>query len=205
MKIIGINCSPRKGQTTQKSLAVCLEAAREVSEKIETDIIELAGKDIRGCIGCGFCKKQFQCKQDDDFDSLIPVLRDDDIGGIVIATPVYLGGMTSQCKAFLDRSVLFRRNGFCFRDKVAGVLAVGGVRNGGQELTIQGVQAALMCHDMVCVSDGCDTSHFGATVFSGGETGVEGDSFGLKTARNLGRRVAELALVLHAPNNINSI
>jgi len=107
-----------------------------------------------------------------------------------------LGMMTSQCKAFLDRTVIFRRNGFLFRNKVGAVLAVGGVRNGGQELTIQAVHAAFMCHDMICVSDGFDTCHFGATLFSGGQGGLDADVFGLKTAQNLGRRVAQLAILL---------
>jgi len=121
MKIIGINCSPRKGQTTQKSLEVCLNAARNESNNIRTGIIELAGLDIRGCLACGYCKKQLKCKQKDDFNSLISVLNDKELAGIIIGTPVYLGTMTSQCKAFLDRSVVFRRNGFIFRNKVGAV------------------------------------------------------------------------------------
>ena len=104
--------------------------------------------------------------------------------------------MTSQCKAFLDRSVVFRRNGFIFRNKVGGVLAVGGVRNGGQELTIQAVQAAMLCHDMICVSDGLNTSHFGGALWSGGANGIEGDKIGLDTAENLGRRVIQVAYQL---------
>ena len=104
--------------------------------------------------------------------------------------------MTAQCKALLNRCVVFRRNGWLLRDKVGGVLAVGGVRNGGQELALQSVRAAMLCHDMVCVSDGKDSAHFGAAVFSGGPGGIEADEDGLKTARNLGRRVAELALRL---------
>ena len=142
--------------------------------------------------------KQLKCKQEDDSNSLISVLNDKELAGIIIGTPVYLGTMTSQCKAFLDRSVLFRRNGFMFRNKVGAVLAVGGVRNGGQELTIQAVQAALMCHDMVCVSDGHDTCHFGATLFSGDPNGLEADTFGLQTAQNMGRRVAQIARLLYS-------
>jgi len=196
MKIIGINCSPRKNQTTQKSLEICLEEARKESDEIETEIIELAGLNIGGCVACGYCKKQLKCRQEDDFNSLIPTLSDKKVAGIIIGTPVYFGTMVSQCKAFLDRSVLFRRNGFLFRNKVGGVLAVGGVRNGGQELTIQAVQAALMCHDMICVSDGNNTCHFGATLFSGGDGGIEADEFGVETTKNLGRRVAQVAKLL---------
>jgi multimeric flavodoxin WrbA len=194
MKIVGINCSPRKGQTTQKSLEVCLNAAREESSNIKTDIVELAGLDIRGCLDCDYCRKQLKCKQEDDFNSLISALNDMELAGIVIGTPVYLGTMTSQCKAFLDRSVMFRRNGFIFRNKVGGVLAVGGVRNGGQELTIQAVQAAMLCHDMICVGDGMNTAHFGAALWSGGRGGIESDETGLETAKNLGRRLAWVAM-----------
>ena len=197
MKIIGINCSPRKGQTTQKSLEVCLGAVHSESGDIETDIIELADLDIRGCLGCGYCKKQLKCKQEDDFNSLIPVLSDEEVAGIIIATPVYLGTMTSQCKAFLDRTVVLARNGSLLHNKIGSVLAVGGVRNGGQELTIQAVQAAMFCHDMVCVSGSGKAAHFGAALVSDEQKGIECDEIGLETARDIGRRVAGLAMLLN--------
>jgi len=196
MKIIGINCSPRKGQTTQKSLEVCLKAIHNEPNDIETAIIELADLDIRGCLGCGYCKKQLKCKQEDDFNSLIPVLSDDEVAGIIIATPVYLGTMTSQCKAFLDRTVVLARNGSLLRNKVGAVLAVGGVRNGGQELTIQAIQAAMFCHDMVCVGGGTKAAHFGAALVSNEQKGIECDEIGLETARDIGRRVTGLAMLL---------
>jgi multimeric flavodoxin WrbA len=197
MKIIGINCSPRKGQTTQKSLEVCLKAVHNESGDIKTDIIEIADLDVRGCLGCDYCKKQLKCKQKDDFNSLIPVLSDEEVAGIIIATPVYLGTMTSQCKAFLDRTVVLARNGSLLRNKIGGVLAVGGVRNGGQELTIQAVQAAMFCHDMVCVGGGTKAAHFGATLVSNEQKGIECDEIGIETARNIGRRVAGLAMLLN--------
>jgi len=197
MKIVGINCSPRKNQTTQKSLEICLNVARKESDKINTQIIKLADLDIRGCSGCGYCKKQLKCKQEDDFNSLIPVLSDEEVAGIIIATPVYLGTMTSQCKAFLDRTVVLARNGSLLHNKVGAVLAVGGVRNGGQELTIQAVQAAMFCHDMVCVGGGTKAAHFGAVLVSNEQTGIKCDEIGLETTRDIGRRVADLAMLLN--------
>ena len=202
MKIIGINCSPRKGQTTQKSLEVCLKAIHNESDDIETDIIELADLDIRGCLGCGYCKKQLKCKQKDDFNSLIPVLSDEEVAGIIIGTPVYLGTMASQCKAFLDRTVVLARNGSLLRNKVGAVLAVGGVRNGGQELTIQAIQAAMFCHDMVCVGGGTRAAHFGAALVSNEQKGVECDEIGLETATDIGRRVAGLAILLNPSKQV---
>ena len=193
MKILGISCSPRKEQTTYTALDVCLTSARSIDNSIDTQLIELAELDIRPCVACGRCKKTLECSIKDDFPSLIPLLADKEVIGMIIGTPVYFGSMTAQCKAFLDRCAMFRRNGWIFRDRIAGVLAVGGVRNGGQELTIQAVQAACLCHDMICVSDGRDTAHFGAALWSGCPDGLKNDTIGLETARNLGRRVAELA------------
>ena len=176
---------------------VCLAAAKKAVPQIEVQLIEPAGKKIGPCTACGICKQGLICGWEDDFGEFIPVLSNPQVGGVIIGTPVYFGGMTAQCKAFLDRCVMFRRNGWLLRDKVGGVLAVGGVRNGGQELTLQSVRAAMLCHDMICVSDGRDSAHFGAALFSGGEGGIERDEEGLDTARNLGRRVAELAVRIH--------
>jgi multimeric flavodoxin WrbA len=197
MKIVGISCSPRKGKSTFYALETCLQAAKEAVPGIETTLIELSETKMNGCVACGKCVKVLECSQEDDFPKMIPVLSDQELAGLVVATPVYFGSMTSQCKAFLDRCVMFRRNGFLLRDKVGGVIAVGGVRNGGQELAIQAVQAAMLVQDMVVVSEGRPTSHYGATLWSGHPDGIEKDAFGLETARNLGKRVAEVAARMH--------
>jgi multimeric flavodoxin WrbA len=197
MKIIGISCSPRKGKSTKVALEVCLQAAKETLPEAETMLIELSEMKINGCVACGKCMKVLECSQEDDFVKMIPILSDSELTGLVVATPVYMGSMTSQCKAFLDRCVMFRRNGFLLRDKVGGVIAVGGFRSGGQELTIQAVQAAMLVQDMVVVSEGRPTSHYGATLWSGHPDGIEKDVFGLETARSLGKRVAEVAAKMH--------
>jgi multimeric flavodoxin WrbA len=197
MKIVGISCSPRKGKSTKYALEVCLQAVKEMVPDIETMLIELSEMKMNGCLACGKCMKVLECSQEDDFIKMIPILSDSELAGLVVATPVYFGSMTSQCKGFLDRCVMFRRNGFLLRNKVGGVIAVGGVRNGGQELAIQAVQAAMLVQDMVVVSEGRPTSHYGATLWSGHPDGIEKDTFGLETARNLGKRVAEVAARMH--------
>lgn len=197
MKIVGICCSPRKRKTTKYALGVCLSAAKEAFSLIDTQLIELAGMKIGGCLACGQCKDDLSCSQYDDFEKMIPIISGKDVGGIVVATPVYFGSMTSQCKAFLDRCVMFRRNGFLLRDKIGGVIAVGGERNGGQEITIQTVHAAMLVQDMILVGDGKPTSHFGGTMWSDCPEGIENDDTGLKTVQSLGRRVAEVALKIH--------
>ena len=195
IRIVGISCSPRKGKTTAASLQVCLQAAEKVDPRIDVELIELAGMKIDGSLAAGL---PLEPGQKDDFGQLVPKLSDPKVAGIIVGTPVYFGNMTSLCKAFLDRCMIFRKNKLALSNKVAGVLAVGGVRNGGQELTIQSVLAALLCQEMIIVGDGRPTAHIGATVWNNGKTPVTEDEFGMATAKNLGRRVAEVALKIAA-------
>jgi len=195
LKIVGVTCSPRKGKTTATAMAVCLEAANGIAaDTIETELIELAGLSIPGQLAAG---EPLRPGEVDDFPKVAPRLSAAEVTGIIIGTPVYFGNMSYLCKAFLDRWIGFRKDDFALANKVAGVLAVGGSRNGGQELTIQSVQAALMSHQMIVVGDGRPTAHLGATVWSGGFDDVTDDEAGMATARNLGKRVAAMALKLH--------
>jgi len=189
--IIGVCCSPRPRKTTYEAMSACLAAAEQV-EGVNTKLIELAGMTVGPCQACGSCKEQLACAIEDDFGQIIEAFRDPTFAGLIVGTPVYFGMMTAQCKALLDRSAVFRRNGWVLRDKIGGVLAVGRFRNGGQELTIQAIHAAMLCQDMLCVSDGRPTAHFGAALCSGVDGGLSADKEGLETARNLGRRVAEM-------------
>ncbi len=106
--------------------------------------------------------------------------------------------MSAQAKAFLDRSVALRRNGFLWADKPAGALAVGNSRHGGQELTVKGILAAFLIHGMVVVGDAPESCHFGGMAWSGGDGGIAADAYGLATARNLGLHLGGLARRLSA-------
>jgi len=196
-KIIGISCSPRKGKTAYRALEECMSAVTEYNSEIKTEIIELAGMKITPCNACGHCKKELNCSIDDDFRGLISLLSDPDIRGMVVSSPVYMGGITATGKAFLDRTVMFRRNGFMFKNMIGGAVSVGGSRNGGQELTIQNIHASMLIHDMIIAGDGFSTSHFGASFWNKGGEGIDSDDTGLLTARNLGKRIAELAEVIN--------
>ncbi len=191
LKILGIACSPRLGKTTAAAVKVVLEAAEAAGPKVETELVELAGLNIPvfdpAAPGSA------------DFEKVAAKLTDPKVAGIIVGTPVYFSGMSSLCKAFLDQCMALRKNNFALRNKVAGVVAVGGVRNGGQELAIESVQAALFCQEMIVVGDGRPTAHTGATLLNPGTDDIRGDEFGLSTARNLGRRVAEVALALRSP------
>jgi multimeric flavodoxin WrbA len=192
IKIIGVSCSPRKGKTTLQALTVCLEAAKAVNpDRIDTELIELADLEIPAYVAAGIPLKP---GQQDDFPDLAAKLVEPHVAGMIVGTPVYFGSMTALCKSFLDRCIALRMRQFALANKVGGVVAVGGVRNGGQELTIQCVQSALLCQEMVVVGDGRPTCHTGATVWNNGKDDISQDEFGLSTVKNLGRRVAEVAL-----------
>lgn len=192
VKILGISCSPRKGKTTAAALSICLEAAQAAGPGVTTELIELAGRNI------GVYDPANPKAVQGGFADLIPVLSNPNVGGIIVGTPVYMGNMTSLCKAFLDHCIVFRQQKFGLSGKVGGVVAVGAGRNGGQELAIQSVHAALLCQEMIVVGDGQPTAHFGATLVNDGKDSISSDGFGTDTARNLGRRVAQVALQLAA-------
>lgn len=183
-RIIGLATSPRRGKTTAAAVAVALDAAKQAGPAVETELVELAGLHIPvfdpAAPGSA------------DFEQVAAKLTDPRVAGLLIGTPVYFSSMSSLCKAFLDQCMALRMKGFALAGKVAGVLAVGGVRNGGQELAIAGVQAALLCQEMILVGDGRPTAHTGATLWNQGDD-ISKDEFGLSTARNLGRHMAEAA------------
>ncbi|MDP6047019.1 MAG: flavodoxin family protein [Phycisphaerae bacterium] len=185
-KIIGVSCSPRKGKNTAAALAECLAGAKG-KDGIQTELIELAGLDIDGSVAAGVALPP---GRKDDFPIIGKKLADPSVGGIIIGTPVYFSSMTSVCKAFIERLMVFWRSGG-LSGKAVGVVAVGGSRNGGQEVTIRSVQDCLFCYDMVLVGTG---RRFGAAVWSKG--GAAGDKQGMGEAKKLGLRVAETAILL---------
>jgi multimeric flavodoxin WrbA len=190
LKIIGIACSARAGKNTAAALTAALEAAKAVDpDNIETELIELAGLKINGLLAAGV---ELEPGERDDFPEIAPKLADPAVGGIIIGSPVYFSSMSSLCKAFIERCGQFRKEDYALKNKVAGVLAVGGSRNGGQEVTIQSIEAALFCQDMIVVGPGNPNSRFGGIAVSGGG-GVESDESGLASVRSLGTRVAEVA------------
>ncbi len=191
VKIIGLCCSPRRGKTTSEALRICLEEAGKVSDRIETELIEVGALKIPAYVAAGLPLEE---GERDDFPSLVPKLAAKEVGAIIIGTPVYFGNMSALCKSFVDRTIAFRKD-FLLSGKVGAVIAVGGSRNGGQELTIQSVQTSLMAQEMLIIGEGRPTSHWGGILWNKDDS-IAWDEFGVSTARNLGKRVAEMALRL---------
>lgn len=198
MKVIGICGSPRKNKTSEFALQTALDAVTSVNPAIETKLIPLAGLSIHPCVSCGFCRDDFYCSNSkDDFTKIMEELKDESLAGIILSSPVYMGSMTAQMKAFLDRTVLFRRNGFHFKNIVGGAIAVGGSRNGGQEFALHAMQSAMLIHDMIIAGDGQPTAHFGGTGWQRVPEGIENDPESLDTLSGLGKRVGELVTMIH--------
>ena len=187
VRILGIACSPRKGMTTAKAVQLALDAAKGVDARIEVELIDLGGLSI-----AGYSPKPPQ----DDFTAILPKLKDPALGGLIIGSPSYYRGMSSLCKALIERCAPLREPTMVLANKPIGVVAVGAFRNGGQELTIEQIQAAMLCFGMVAVG-GNAPAFQGATVLSTKDD-ISADTLGLDTAKKLGAHVAEMALRLAA-------
>jgi multimeric flavodoxin WrbA len=192
--IIGISCSPRKGGTTATAVQIALAAAKSVNSNITVELVDLGGKNISGW------KPPDQGeKQTDDFDSILPLLKAANLGGIIIGSPVYFRNMSSLCAAFLERIAVLRTPKLLLADKAVGVLTVGGYRNGGQELVIQQIQTVMLCHEVMIVG-GKPGAHQGATLWNKYNDDISKDEFGIDSAKKLGIRVAEASLRIHSEN-----
>ena len=184
-KILGIACSPRKGMTTAKAVQAALEAAKAVDARIAVELIDLGGLSIAGWS---------PTIHQDDFDAILPKLKDPQLAGLIIASPSYFRSLSSLCKAFIERCMPLREGAMLLGDKPVGALAVGGNRNGGQELVVQQILTAMLSYGMVPVG-GKSPAMLGGTLWSAKDD-VTQDEAGLQSAKLLGTHVAEVALKL---------
>lgn len=99
MKVLLINGSPRSKGNTYTALHE-MEVTFQ-AEGIETEIIHVGNKDIRGCIGCRQCKKSGKCVFDDIVNETAP--KFDACDGIVVGSPVYFASANATLVAFLTR------------------------------------------------------------------------------------------------------
>lgn len=127
MNVLMINGSPRKGGNT----AFALEEMENIfqTEGVETDLVQVGNRDIRGCTSCYFCKKNGRCVFNDLVNETAPKFQQAD--GLVIASPVYFGSANGTLVSFLDR--LFYSVPFDKTMKVGASVAV--ARRGGLTAT----------------------------------------------------------------------
>lgn len=130
MRVLMINGSPNQRGNTATSLNEMIQTFDK--EGIETEIITVGNKAIRGCTGCSRCfypDHYNRCIYNDIVNETIP--RFEEADGLVIASPVYFGSANGTLISFLDR--LFYAKKFDITMKVGASIAV--TRRGGASAT----------------------------------------------------------------------
>ncbi len=186
--IVGICGSPRK-QATEYVLREALNTLEKMG--FETQFFTVRGKKINFCRHCDYCLENKECAVKDDMYELYPLLKDAE--GIVIATPVYNGGVSAQTTAVMDRCrALGAADRDFFRYKVGMAIAVGGDRIGGQELAIQQIITFYVLNGVIPVSGGSFGANLGATFWSKDTLeGVKKDEEGFRSLRKTVKKFAE--------------
>lgn len=190
MKVIGINGSPRKDGNTAILIQTVFEELTK--EGIETELIQLSGKRIEGCKACRAChkNKNKQCVITDDFfnECFAKMLASE---GIILGSPVYSAGVTSQMKALIDRaSMVLAGNRGLFKHKVgASVIAA---RRGGAISAFDTLNNFLHSKEMFLVGSSYWNMAYGNAI---GE--VEQDQEGIDNMKNLGQNMAWILKKIH--------
>lgn len=188
--ILGICGSPRK-MATEHILGEALKMLEERGHS--TAQFNVRGRQISPCRHCDYCLKNKECIIKDEMHELYPLLTS--ARGLVIATPVYNGGVSAQTKIVLDRT----RAALASNPKALSLLpgmaiAVGGDRMGGQEPAILQIHTFFILNGMVPVSGGFFGSNLGATFWS--RDSLEGaieDQEGWRSLRKCVKRFSEVA------------
>ncbi|NLI61240.1 MAG: flavodoxin family protein [Clostridiales bacterium] len=179
MKVLLINGSPNSKGCTYTALE---EAAKVInSEGIETEIIHVGHKDIRGCIACRQCKKNGKCVFDDIVNEVASKLEKSD--GLIIGSPVYYASANGTLVSFLDR--LFYSTQWDKSMKVGA--AVVSARRGGASATFDQLNKYFTISGMPVVS-----SQYWNSVHGNTPEEVKKDLEGLQVMRTLGRNMSFL-------------
>jgi multimeric flavodoxin WrbA len=182
MKVVAFNGSPRKDGNTFILISLILRELEK--EGIGTELVQLSGKTLRGCMACYKCfeNKDKRCSVKDDFANEC-IERMIGADGIVLGSPTYFSDVTAEMKALIDRSgFVSRANDFLYRNKVG--VAVVAVRRSGAIHALDTMNHFLLGGQMIVP---------GHAIGVGREKGdVERDEEGIQLVRGLGQRMAWL-------------
>lgn len=179
MKVLMLNGSPRARGNT----ALALEEMERIfkEEQIETEILHIGHKDIRGCIACRQCAQKGKCVFDDVVNETAPKLEQAD--GLVVGAPVYYASANATLIAYLTR--LFYSTHFDKSMKVGAAVAV--ARRGGITAAYDELNKFFGISGMPIASGQYWNGVHGAAP---GE--AAGDTEGLQQMRTLARNMAFL-------------
>jgi multimeric flavodoxin WrbA len=191
MKVVAFNGSARKGANTAILLGHVLAELRK--EGIETELVEMSGATIHGCLACRECsrKKDRRCAQANDMgNQYIDKIAAAD--GVLLGSPTYVADVSPEIKALMDRACLVSRaNGSMFRHKVGA--AVVAVRRAGAMHAFDALNHFFLISEMIIPG----SSYWNIGI--GREPGdVEHDAEGIETMQVLGRNMAWLLKKIHA-------
>ena len=181
MKVLMINGSPRQKGNTSIALA---EIAKQLEKLgIESEIVWIGNKPVRGCIACNTCKdKPGACVFDDDVCNGISAKMNSS-DALIVGSPVYWGQPNGAVLSIIQRA--FYSNGAAFRGKPAAAVAV--CRRGGATATFETLNMPFQMMSMPVV-----TSQYWNIVY-GREPGQAAlDREGLQTMRTLANNMAAL-------------
>ncbi|MBQ0011828.1 MAG: flavodoxin family protein [Clostridiales bacterium] len=179
MKVLLINSSPRGTGNTSVALQEMEKIFRE--EGIETEMIHIGNKDIRGCIACGKCGQTGKCVFDDMVNEVAPKFESCD--GIVFGSPVYYASPNATLIAFLDR--LFYSTHFDKRMKVGACVC--SARRGGTTATFDVINKYFTISGMPVAS-----GQYWNSVHGGAPGEASKDEEGLQNMRVIARNMSFL-------------
>lgn len=183
--VLLINGSPNADGCTHTALA---EMARTLNaEGVETEIINIGQKDIRGCIACGRCSELGHCVFNDMVNEVAPKFEAAD--GLVVGSPVYYASANGTLTNFLDR--LFFSTPFPKRFKVGA--AVCSARRGGTTATFDQLNKYFTISEMPVAS-----GRYWNMVHGNNREEVMQDTEGLQNMRILARNMAFLIRAIAA-------
>ena len=191
MKVVAINGSARKDGNTAILINKALAALE--AEGIETEMIQLSGKTIRGCTACGKCfeNKDKKCVVDNDpLNGYIAKMLEAD--GIILGSPTYFADLTSELKAVIDRAgFVCRANGNLLKNKVGA--AVVAVRRAGAIHAFDSINHFFLISEMIIPGSSYWNIGFGLK-----KGDAENDEEGLETMQQLGKNMAWLLKKINA-------
>ncbi len=179
MKVLLINGSPKKDGNT----SIALREVQSTLEKegIDTELIHIGNKNIRGCICCGKCGETHRCAFDDVVNEVAEKFATAD--GIVVGSPVYYASPNGTVLSFLDR--LFFSSKYDKTMKVGAAVAV--CRRGGASATFDVLNKYYTISGMPIVA-----SQYWNSVHGAAPGEASKDAEGLQTMRTLARNMAFL-------------
>lgn len=179
MKVLILNGSPKPDGNT----AIAIEEMRKVfaEEGVETEIVQVGSKDVRGCIACGRCGEFGRCVFDDVVNEIAEKFEKAD--GLVVASPVYYASANATLIAVLDR--LFYSSHFDKTMKVGASVVC--ARRGGCSATFDELNKYFMISSMPVASSQYWNSIHGRTPGEADE-----DEEGKQTMRVLARNMTFL-------------